>query len=143
MSAAAAFWPHVVYYTSGGRAYHADPQCHGLTEGQMLNDWDCYDDYCFHKHRVTHPVRTAAPGYAAACGTWPCLLCFPPELRVFPPVYNDFGHRPVIGFVDGRALAQICARCVMWTRWGDVGIDVGQPVRWPCTSAKVLGLVPS
>ncbi|WTC56872.1 hypothetical protein OH715_17000 [Streptomyces cellulosae] len=49
---------------------------------------------------------------------------------------EDFGHRPVVSFTDGRALNRVCARCTTNTPTGVWG------VRWPCTSAIVLGLAP-
>jgi hypothetical protein len=49
---------------------------------------------------------------------------------------EDFGHRPVVSFIDGRALNRVCARCTTHTATGIWG------VRWPCTSAIILGLVP-
>lgn len=126
-------------YLTRGRKYHTDEACTLMVNGEDL--WDCDDEFCMHtsgRYRRTEP----SPQYAAACGKLPCLHCVPPEQRAFPPLYGQtFGHEPVIGFVDGRGLAQICARCVIWTRWSDVGISVGVPVRWPCTSAKVLGIV--
>lgn len=48
---------------------------------------------------------------------------------------EDFGHRPIVSFVDGRALNRVCARCTTNTPTGV------WRVRWPCTSAIVLGLV--
>ncbi|KUN37747.1 hypothetical protein AQJ30_15805 [Streptomyces longwoodensis] len=48
---------------------------------------------------------------------------------------EDFGHRPMVSFTDGRALNRVCARCTISTLTGEWG------VRWPCTSAVVLGLV--
>ena len=58
-----------------------------------------------------------------------------------------FGHRPVDeyeGTPEGeRGVSRIvCARCVRWTNWEDVGVSAGQRVGWPCMSAVVLGLVP-
>lgn len=57
-----------------------------------------------------------------------------------PPTVEDFGHRPVIGSVDGRSLTQVCARCTTVKR--GPGIWWLADVRWPCTSAVVLGLAP-
>lgn len=52
------------------------------------------------------------------------------------PSAEDFGHRPIVSFIDGRALNRVCARCTTNTPTGVWG------VRWPCMSAVVLGLVP-
>ena len=61
-----------------------------------------------------------------------------PRLVELPPSAEDFGHRPVIGFVDGRGLVECCARCVAIMR--GPGIWWQADVPWPCTSAIVLGL---
>lgn len=60
---------------------------------------------------------------------------------------ETFGHEPVdeyAGTPEGeRGVSRIvCARCMTWKRWSDVGLNCGSRVSWPCTSALVLGLVP-
>jgi hypothetical protein len=58
---------------------------------------------------------------------------------------ETFGHRPVLGFVDGRALNTVCARCQTTVTHYDEAYRPSRwtrPVRWPCTSALVLGLAP-
>ncbi|MHA6764760.1 hypothetical protein [Streptacidiphilus sp. PAMC 29251] len=47
---------------------------------------------------------------------------------------EEFGHQPIISFLDGRALARVCARC----HPAEPGIV--HAVRWPCRTAAVLGL---
>lgn len=128
-------------YLTRGRKYHTDADCPQMVNGENL--WDSDDDVWSHTSG-SFRRKEKSPKDAAACGKLPCLFCVSASQRVFPPLYGKgFGHQPVTGFVDGRALGTICARCVRWTRWSDIGIDVGTPVRWPCTSAKVLGLVPA
>lgn len=66
---------------------------------------------------------------------------------VLPRSADDFGHRPVMGFIDGRAIGRICARCRIVHRRVTVEIDGDlfwlsgvSTVKWPCASAIVLGL---
>lgn len=54
---------------------------------------------------------------------------------------ETFGHRPALGFIDGRALGNVCERCS--TRLPNPPRYFGptrQAVRWPCTTALILGL---
>lgn len=62
---------------------------------------------------------------------------------------ETFGHEPTIQIMDGRGLGKACARCRTRTKPTYFEVE-GQayairgvlPVRWPCTSAIVLGLAP-
>ncbi|MFF6940427.1 hypothetical protein [Streptomyces lavendulae] len=59
---------------------------------------------------------------------------------------ETFGHEPRLGFVDGRALGNVCARCSVSVTHYDEAYQPSRwtrPVRWPCTTAIVLGLVPA
>ncbi|MEU4947682.1 hypothetical protein [Streptomyces lavendulae] len=59
---------------------------------------------------------------------------------------ETFGHEPRLGFVDGRALSNVCARCSISVTHYDEAYQPSRwtrPVRWPCTTAIVLGLVPA
>jgi hypothetical protein len=58
---------------------------------------------------------------------------------------ETFGHEPVTGITDGRALNRICARCRTTTTHYDEAYQPShwtRPVRWPCTTAVILGLAP-
>ncbi|MFD4968905.1 hypothetical protein [Streptomyces sp. NPDC058424] len=132
-------------YATRGRKYHTDPKCPLMINGEYL--WDGDGEDWLHiagSYRREDPT----PQYAAMRGKLPCLHCVPESLRVFPPLYGqDFGHKPTdeyAGTPEGYRGAThiVCARCMTWTRWPDVGLSVGARVSWPCTSALVLGLVP-
>lgn len=58
---------------------------------------------------------------------------------------ETFGHEPVISLTDGRALNRICRRCHTTTTHYDEAYQPShwtQPIRWPCTTAQILGLAP-
>jgi len=127
-------------YVTRGRKYHADLRCPLMVNGENLWDGDGEDwSHFAGSYRREEPT----PQRAAMCGKLPCLHCVPAELRAFPPLYGQtFGHRPVIGFIDGRALTQVCASCYTINHAGPRFFGTRrQPVRWPCTSAIILGLV--
>ncbi|MFF0790398.1 hypothetical protein [Streptomyces spiralis] len=126
-----------VHATDGARRYHATAACQALRNSQDLSDWDCWDDYCRHQHPMPRAIRELTIAEAIAAGKTPCRACYPQPVPM-PPA-EDFGHRPVIGFVDGRALNRVCARCAVIKH--APGIWWHTSVRWPCTSAIVLGLV--
>jgi hypothetical protein len=137
-----------VYYSQGGRKYHENPNCPVLESAQALWDADGPDD-----HPLGAPwfggyaIRRAHERYAyAAQGKRPCLVCLPGRGVPFRSE-ADFGHRPVVGFIDGRAIGQICVRCQIVHRRVTVRLDgdlytLGgvSTVKWPCASAIVLGL---
>lgn len=61
------------------------------------------------------------------------------------PAAEDFGHEPMNIITNGKLRAVVCARCrtvrnVWWTNGGCWVVDVRE-IPWPCTSARVLGLV--
>ncbi|MFJ4926882.1 hypothetical protein [Streptomyces sp. NPDC088736] len=131
-----------VYATRTGAAFHARTDCRALLGGQLMND----DHRVFWLNRNAgrhlHRPLPLAIGDAWGNGRTPCTTCLPDVAAAFrdEPSVEDFGHRPVIGFVDGRALNLVCARCTAIKR--GPGIWWHASVRWPCTSAVVLGLVP-
>jgi len=56
-------------------------------------------------------------------------------------VTTTYGHEPVDQYADHDTLTRIvCARCVTWTHWRDVGMSAGVQVAWPCGTARLLGL---
>lgn len=126
-----------VHFTVGGTVYHTTPTCRALESGQALNDWDCAEFPCDHGHAVQ---RQPLPE-ALNRGKLPCVTCVPTNLRAFPPLYGQtFGHRPFNEYTKPGASRIVCARCMIWTRWSDVGLSVGVRVAWPCTTAVILGL---
>ncbi|MEU5476703.1 hypothetical protein [Streptomyces mirabilis] len=131
-------------YVTHGRKYHTDPDCPRMLGGEYLHDWDGDGHYDTGFTAGSYRIADPSAQYAAMRGKLPCLHCVPAELRVFPPLYGQtFGHRPVIGFIDGRALTRVCARCHTLRPNGPRFFGTAkEPVRWPCTSAHVLGLVP-
>lgn len=119
------------YFTAAGSAYHVVPACRALTSGRILADWDCAEYPCDHGH----PLESAPLPAALEQGKWPCPVCVPAALRAFPPLYVTYGHRPIPGFSDGRGLAHVCARCHQPGAYAGTA-----PLRWPCTTATILGL---
>lgn len=126
--------------------YHFDRKCTHFHTAQDMNDGDCgCDMYCTHTRSRLHPLKRMSDEYATVNRRlWPCRYCVPPHLKKFPPS-ETFGHEPITR-EGGRVL---CARCVTHVRrfrWDvDGEIFTGAsflPVRWPCTSAVVLGLAP-
>lgn len=130
-------------YVTRGRKYHTDPKCPRMLNGENLWDFEGDIDYGGGWTAGTYRREDPSPQHAAMRGKLPCLHCVPADERVFPPLYRQtFGHHPVIGFVDGRALNQVCARCYTVNPRGPRFFGTArEPVRWPCTSAVVLGLV--
>lgn len=128
-------------YVTRGTAYHVDAHCPLMLNGEALWDGDG-EDYWHIMGSFRREV--SGPQYAAMCGKWPCLHCVPAELRIFPPLYGQtFGHKPITGFIDGRGLTSVCARCFIPCDGRHIGCyDGGYRIQWPCMSAVVLGLVP-
>ena len=138
--------PHgpTVYASQGGDRYHETPECRALVSAQLLWDWDAPDG-----------GPTVAPmngGYAAlsttaldalGAGKTPCAVCFPWSAAALArsSCEEDFGHEPVDEYAEPGLSRIVCARCMHWTRWADVGLSAGTRVAWPCTTAVVLGLV--
>jgi hypothetical protein len=128
----------IVFTSVGSRKYHFDQSCKAFESAQLLSDADCgCDTYCTHRMPRMHALKRMSATHAAMGRKLPCLACVPEHLREMPEA-EDFGHKPVIGFVDGRALNRVCARCRQWDIYG---YSREASVRWPCTSAIVLGLV--
>lgn len=130
-----------VFATRWGRRFHQNPGCKKLEIAQLLSDWDCGYDYCTHRHPQTHSAQEFSLAEALESGRWPCRSCWPTGLELGANS-EDFGHRPVDEYYDVPNVSRIvCARCTTWTRWSDVKVWAGFRVAWPCTSARVLGLV--
>lgn len=114
-------------------AYHKDPGCKMLRSGQDFWDYDCWEEYCNHKHPRPQAVREMTLAYALGKGKWPCSYCYPGSAAALTisPCEDDFGHEPYE--YDG---AVMCRRCFIQHK------SYREAVYWPCTSAIVLGLVP-
>lgn len=61
-----------------------------------------------------------------------------PAVGELQPSADDFGHEPMNVITNGKLRAVVCARCQQWDIYG---YSREASVRWPCTSAIVLGLV--
>jgi hypothetical protein len=140
----------IVYASASPRAdtYHFDRKCTFLVYGQELNDWDCGCDWgCGHRGPQIHRIDRLSDNKATIdLRLWPCRYCVPAHLRRFPPS-ETFGHEPFT--CDDGTGRVLCARCVRKKRpfsWDVDGEKITGftflPVRWPCTSAIVLGLAP-
>lgn len=130
--------PPLRVHTTRGRKYHIDADCPRMNGGEDL--WDS-DDIWGHTSGV-HRHVVATLNDAADLGKYPCLYCVPVGMRVFP-ASPDFGHRRYDEYVheDSPTLSHVvCERCMVWTRWNDVGMSAGTRVSWPCGSARILGL---
>jgi hypothetical protein len=135
--------PAPVYTSGGGNRYHDNPNCHALTGGQNLNDWDC-DCWGRCPHSSPRAVVSLAPAEAAAQGKSPCLACFPAGAMRYLPQPNSgqtFGHKAIEVGGEWPHRRQVCARCTV--TWPDRNGHHQRYVGWPCASAVVLGLVPS
>lgn len=121
-----------VYTTKAGHRFHASDNCRALNSGQVL--YGGWGDLRVHHIEETSIVEAMGRGREA------CATCFP-GLRAAWYRGNsedDYGHQPVeVGGINGRA--RVCARCRQADVYGYAREDY---VRWPCTSAIVLGLVP-
>lgn len=134
-----------VFTSRGARRYHADRRCWAMHAGRDLNEWDPqWVPGC--RALVKYAVEEVTPERAVAEGRTPCRVCKPRAAD--PLLVEDFGHRPVMSFIDGRSLGRVCARCeivtppTMWDIEGErYEVRGFVTVRWPCTSALVLGLV--
>lgn len=131
-----------VYTSGGGRRFHVNRLCRALESGQHLNDggpddWVPGARWWSMQAVVQRPILAEVRrGYTA------CRVCVPPEFAL-PATGETYGHEPVVGFIDGRGLTDICQRCRIPVRRKYVHLmPEGLPLRWPCTSAVVLGLVP-
>lgn len=141
-----------VYATLNPRAerFHKTPTCPSFHNGQLLSDMDCgCYDHCYHRMPRMWRLKEMTVTDALGRGKWPCTYCWPGSAAALAitPCEEDFGHVPVneyAGTPEGQRGASriVCARCIIWNRWKDVGMWAGQAVGWPCTSAIVLGLVP-
>jgi hypothetical protein len=138
----------MVFYSQGGRKYHGTQDCHALESAQALWDGDSPDDYPLGAPWFGgYAVRRAPEHYAYyLSGKRPCLACLPGRGVPFASA-ADFGHRPVSGFIDGRAIGLICRRCQIVHRSTTISLDGDlwtmtgiSTVRWPCASAVVLGV---
>lgn len=59
---------------------------------------------------------------------------------------ETFGHEPMdeyAGTPEGdQGISHIvCARCMRWVRWPEVGLSAGARIPWPCGTAVLLGIV--
>lgn len=136
-------------YTSEARnsRFHLDLHCRPMRSGQDLWDFDCWDDYCQHRHPRPRRIIEVTLADAFGLGKMPCAYCFP---GLASSIYrasseDDFGHEPHDEYAgSGFAATRIvCRRCIEWfPRQGREDFQLGQSVEWPCTSALILGLVP-
>jgi hypothetical protein len=137
-----------VYTTARGRRFHAIHWCRALESGQMLSDWDY--DYEFPPPSGTrlpqvHAVKRRSSISAAHHGYTACRVCVPPALAL-PPSGETYGHELIDQYAgtpegDRGVSNAVCARCSVWEWDPALRLNFGFPVRWPCTSAVVLGLV--
>jgi len=145
LGAAVARALQTVYYTQGGRKYHGTHNCPALESAQSL--WE-----------AVYP--SGAPWYGGYAvqqrheqdvyyrhGKRPCLVCLPGRGVPFTSAVH-FGHKPAENIVRGQCLGTVCIRCRIvhhrdeWEVDGDIFRVTGfSLVKWPCTSALVLGLV--
>jgi hypothetical protein len=62
------------------------------------------------------------------------------------PSEDDFGHEPMNVYTNGKLRVVVCARCrivrTIWWPGGRCHVADISDVKWPCTSAIILGLVP-
>lgn len=131
-------------YVTHGKKYHTDKQCPQMRNGEEMHRYDDDSVYDGGFTAGTYRNEVPSPEVAASRGKLPCLYCVEPEDRTFPPLYGqNFGHRPVNLYEDTRfdIVSLACARCITWTNWPEVDMKAGVRVKWPCTSAVVLGLV--
>ncbi len=136
-----------VWFSLKGRAYHRTPDCHLLENGQAL--WDGDEEGYPLDGPYNGGYAVVATGEESAYyrdGKRPCLGCLP---RHRPPFASaaHFGHQPAELIVQGRVAGEVCVRCriVHWhDEWqvnGDILRVTGfSLVKWPCTSAIVLGV---
>lgn len=123
-----------IMWSHGGRKYHRQG-CQAHYNGKSLWDTDEWSGW---------PITYGSLSDATVRGKFPCLVC-KPEVE-FPPLYRqNFGHRPVNEGTPLRPVRMVCERCIIWTRkWSlheEGSFRVLNRVDWPCTSARVLGLV--
>lgn len=103
-----------VMWTDMGRKYHIG-KCRGF--------------YAFNNLSFGS-LSVGTPQLAASEGKLPCLMCKPP-IAFDPPYTRTHGHHPVSMILDGRSVGLACTKCEVRDT----------PVRWPCTTATVLGLL--
>lgn len=137
-----------VYYSQGGKKYHADPNCRAWESGQGRWDWEPPeghpDEGPWHGG---YGVRRVSERFAySKAGKRPCLVCLPGRRIPFPATSNH-GHQPAEWFARGQLVDVVCVRCRI-THWRDVWEVDGDVIRasgismvkWPCASAIVLGV---
>ncbi|MDH6610245.1 hypothetical protein M2164_005880 [Streptomyces sp. SAI-208] len=128
----------IVFTSAGSRKYHFDKGCTAFHSAQELSDLDCgCDTYCTHRMPRMHSLVRCSATKAAMDGKLPCLACVPQHLREMPQS-EHFGHEPMNVITNGKLRAVVCARCQQLDIYG---YSREASVRWPCTSAIVLGLV--
>lgn len=135
-----------VYTTAGGTRFHFDRACWALAGGRDTSGYLAFErGYGYDDRRPLHVLRTRSNLGAALLGYTACRVCVPPA-HALPATGETYGHEPVHMWPDGI----VCARCYTRTwhsayaepedtepeRWDEI-----HNVRWPCTSAVVLGLV--
>lgn len=137
----------VLSTTSPDTAYHRTPDCRRLRMGQDLWDTDCPDDYCSHRHSA-RPVQEKTLAEALGLNQRACTECFPGSQAALATASceEDFGHQPIDEYAgtefEGKTSRIVCRRCIHWfPRQGRKGVQLGQYVEWPCTSAIIYGLV--
>lgn len=132
--------PILRVFVTHGRKYHIDAECPRMNCGEDL--WDFDDEWGNHHSSGAHRHTVYTLQQAADLGKYPCLHCVPVTIRVLPES-PDFGHRPYDEYEheDNPGLSHIvCERCMVWTRWHDVGMSAGVRVPWPCSTARMLDL---
>lgn len=133
------------FFTEAGTRYHQGESCRAFEHGRDRWDYEPVDEY--EPVHWPHPILTGTEQDALTRGKKPCAVCMGEQ--PMPPSADDFGHQPSTGFIDGRAIGTVCKRCKITHRSstfqieGDTYKMTGfSSVRWPCTSAIVLGLAP-
>lgn len=139
-------------YTSEARdsRFHLDLHCQPMRSGRDLWDFDCWDDCCTHRHHRPRRIIEVTMTEAFGMGKMPCAYCFP---GLAGSIYrasseDDFGHEPYDEYEGTRpgfsgVSRIVCRRCTApWVPLGIDGIRLSHRIKWPCTSALILGLVP-
>ncbi|MFE2164835.1 hypothetical protein ACFXB3_07145 [Streptomyces sp. NPDC059447] len=132
-----------VYASAGGHRYHASRDCRPMWAARQFWRFDPMEwvpgmpQVMLTDGRDIHPTT---PTEALAAGKTPCRACYP-DAADLGHSEDDFGHQQTSW--GGR---RICTRCAT----GPVpeAPDASDPlptpdrsVAWPCTTARILGLV--